>query len=97
MAKRPSTASMPWFPPQLTKNEARAIKAVWEGVASEPQQKKVIELIIKRFACADDLEFRPDDMGGERASNFASGKRFVGEQVRKWALASGSMIESLPD
>jgi hypothetical protein len=98
MAKKPvSTAAMPWHPVKLSKSEARAIQALYEGNASEPQQRKALELFITRFGAADDLEFRPDEFGGERASCFASGRRFVGQQMRRWALATGAEIESLPD
>jgi hypothetical protein len=98
MAKKPvSVAAMPWHPVRLSKHEARAIKALYDGKASEPQQQKALELFIKVFGSADDLEFRPDEMGGERASCFASGRRFVGQQIRKWALATGNDIEALPD
>jgi hypothetical protein len=87
----------PWDITPLTKDEARAFSALREGVASDIQQKRAIEVIVNKLCAMDDLEFRPDDAGGERASAFAAGKRHVGLQLRKWLFANGSLIESLPD
>lgn len=90
-------APMPWSPVTLTKDDARALHALGQGVASDYQQKKALSIIVDRICGYDDMEFRPDDMGGERASTFASGKRFAGKQIQKWIFATGSMIERCPD
>lgn len=87
----------PWHPVELTKSEARGLQAVFAGVASDVQQKKALETIVNKICAVNDLEFRPDEMGGERASAFAGGKRFAGEQIRKWLFATGAEIEALPD
>jgi len=89
--------AFPWTPVSLKKDEARAIAAVARGEGSDIQQKKAISVIISRICAADDMEFRPDDKGGERATVFAGGKRFAGEQIRKWVFATGTMIEDCPD
>lgn len=88
---------LPWVPAKIRKDEARAIQAVGRGEGSDIQQKKAISVIISRICAADDMEFRPDDKGGERATVFAGGKRFAGEQIRKWVFATGTMIEDCPD
>lgn len=84
----------PWKPVDVTvsptvgagivnKADAVAIRATAAGEATPEQQKRAIECIIARIACADDLSFRADDHGGLRETDFAEGKRFVGLQVRK--------------
>jgi hypothetical protein len=54
-----------------------------QGEATAEQQKRVIEAIIGRIACADELSFRADDHGGTRETDFSEGKRYVGLQLRK--------------
>lgn len=73
----------PWTPTELTPAEHHAIKALTKGKATEHQQGLVVEWLARATGVTD-LEFRPD---GERASNFASGKRFVGLQFFQLAKA----------
>lgn len=54
-----------------------------QGEATAEQQKRAIEAIIGRIACADELSFRADDHGGTRETDFSEGKRYVGLQLRK--------------
>lgn len=70
-------------PGLLNKADAIALRAVAAGEADPAQQKRAIEAIVTRIACADDMSFRADDHGGTRESDFAEGKRYVGLQVRK--------------
>jgi hypothetical protein len=70
-------------PGYLNKADALAIKMTAAGEATPEQQKRAIEAIISRVACADELSFRADDHGGTRESDFSEGKRFVGLQLRK--------------
>lgn len=96
MASR-SPAKYPWDIPNATKDEAASLRALYNGQADENQQRVALAFIVKRLSCADDMEFRPDSLGGERASNFASGKRFVGQQIRRWVFASKEEIAALPE
>lgn len=89
--------AMPWFPVEPTQQQARAVKALADGSASEVQQKIAMSFIVNRICGIEDMEFRPEEFGGERASCFAGGKRFVGNQIRKWLFASGEMIEALSE
>lgn len=75
--------SNPWQEPEYTKADVIAIQHVVLGSGSEAHQKRVIDLIINKIANSYDLSFRPDDMGGERATAFAEGKRYVGLQLIK--------------
>jgi hypothetical protein len=70
-------------PGLLNKADALAIKLVAQGEATPEQQRRAIEAIIGRVACADELSFRADDHGGPRETDFSEGKRYVGLQLRK--------------
>lgn len=67
----------------VNKADVVAIKALAAGEATPEQQKRALEAITGRIACADDMSFRADDHGGTRETDFAEGKRYVGLQVRK--------------
>lgn len=69
-------------PGVLRKADVSALFAVSQGVANEDQQKRAI-VAIHRIAVTGDLEYRPDDLGGDRDSAFAGGKRYVGLQLNK--------------
>lgn len=64
--------------PQITKEEAVAIKCVYKGNAVESQQKLAMDCIIKKFCNIGGLEFDPES---ERISAFMGGKRTVGAQL----------------
>ena len=66
----------PWEPSPATSAEVSAIQGLFAGTATADQQRTFLEWMVKATGI-DSLEFRP---GGERESNFASGKRFVGMQ-----------------
>ena len=70
-------------PGLLNKADALAIKMVAQGEATPEQQKRALEAIVGRIACADEQSWRADDHGGTRETDFSEGKRFVGLQVRK--------------
>lgn len=70
-------------PGLLNKADVLAIRMVAQGEATAEQQRRAVEAIIGRIACADELSFRADDHGGTRETDFSEGKRFVGLQLRK--------------
>lgn len=76
-------------PPKLTDAKGNphpaiaAIKAMYDGKAREDQQKTALAFIIDVLAGTYDLSFRPDEAGGERDSNFAEGRRYVGLNLRR--------------
>lgn len=71
----------------VSKQDIRAIKNCWAGVATEHEQRLAIEAIMYSIARAGDQTYRPDGAGGVRDSDFASGMRHVGLQVQKFAEA----------
>ncbi|HCZ49096.1 MAG TPA: hypothetical protein DCZ11_08835 [Gammaproteobacteria bacterium] len=68
--------SPPWEPAPATVDEILAIRDLVRGKANEQQQATFVRWLEKASGVSE-LEFRGD---GERASAFASGKRFVGLQ-----------------
>jgi hypothetical protein len=79
----------PWDPTVTSRAELTAIKALTKGKADENQQLLVVEWLARATGVTE-LEFRPGP-DGERATPFASGKRFVGLQffqLAKTVLAS---------
>ena len=83
------TADMPppWQPASVIPADLYAIHALCKGDANADQQRRVVDFI-RRATAVEEMEFRPD---GERASNFAAGKRFVGLQF--FTLARAVMPE----
>jgi len=82
-------ASDPRRPAPWDSKTAYAIKALYEGKATEHQQQ-IITHWLDMLTGRNDLEFRDDD----RMSAFASGKRFVGLQLRKLATLHPDIIEA---
>lgn len=68
--------------PPYDEATAFAFKALASGTANDGQQKAVVDYILA-VSGAYDLSYRPDAMGGDRATAFAEGKRFVGLQLIK--------------
>jgi hypothetical protein len=73
----------PTMRPDYTEKELQAIRALFEGNATERQQKLILPYII-RAAGTHDQSYRPGD---SHATAFAEGKRFVGTTL-VWMLKS---------
>jgi hypothetical protein len=71
----------PWDPPDVSQGELIALKALAGGVANSGQQAVALAVIIRKFACAYDMTFRPGGHEGDRAASFAEGKRFVASRI----------------
>ena len=85
----------PWKPPVITteqhlrkvpgciqKSDVSALFALSEGIANEEQQVRALNAIHK-IACTGDMSYRPNELGGDRDTAFAEGKRYVGLQLKK--------------
>jgi hypothetical protein len=70
----------PWVPLDLTEYEIRSIKAVAAGHANDAQQQAAIKTILEKFCAVYDQSFRPG-IDGHRATDFAEGKRWVGNRI----------------
>lgn len=95
MARRPKALvqrlELPWSPTALTKSEVYAVRALFKGEATDVQQKTIVDFLAK-VCGGKELEFRAE---GERASAFASGKRFVWLELVKLSALPGSFIQTL--
>lgn len=78
----------PWLPAKYTVAEVAAIQAMHRGDADEYQQKCALRWIIESAARAgDELYFPTDaDNDGRRDTDYALGKRYVGNQIIKLTL-----------
>jgi len=71
----------PWMPPPYDKADLIAVKACMEGRAEPYQQRLALEWIV--YACGTyETPWRPGQ-DGQRDSDFASGKQFIGQQIVK--------------
>jgi len=61
-----------------TKPEANALKALYEGTATEHQQRLALSLIVHKFSRAQNLLYLPDDPAG---TAFINGRGFVGMKI----------------
>lgn len=75
----------------LTPTDVAAIKAVMQGGADSVQQVAAIKAIVDKISGYYHLSYRPDELGGSRASDFLEGRRFVG----KWILNLQTMPTKL--
>lgn len=60
-----------------------AMRAIAEGVANDGQQRAALDWIITKASNLYDMSFRLPEDGGESATNFHEGRRFVGSQIVK--------------
>ena len=67
-------------PPVWEPKHAASIRALAAGTASEHQQKLALDWIINRAAATYDQSFSPDN---HSLTDFAEGRRFVGNQIVK--------------
>lgn len=77
---------LPWDTQDYDDDIIYALRALVVGKANEGQQKYVWQYLMYLTKASEEfasLSFRPDNIGGERATAFAEGKRFVGLMLRK--------------
>lgn len=77
MSKRDSLA---FHVPELTLDEARAIKSLYRGDASEYQQRQALATIIDKLCKTHDLSFMPESFS---ETSFLNGRAFVGKKILK--------------
>lgn len=74
---------LPWDLVDLSATELASIKAVSDGVAEPEQQRIAYRTIVFKLCGVDRASFTilgPDE--GKRATDFAEGKRWVGNTIR---------------
>lgn len=83
MNPKPKTPTEPWKPVPYETADVEAIQAIFQGVANEGQQKRGLKWIIERASGTYDQTFFPGAEVGRRNSDFAEGRRFVGNSIVK--------------
>lgn len=81
MSKKPGAA--PWTPPPYGIADVQAIRALIIGEATPDQQQRALRWIIEVAAGTYDQSFYPGAEDGRRNTDFAEGRRFVGNQIVK--------------
>lgn len=74
----------PWVLPidDIEPADISAVKALAEGTADANAQRRVWKFI-REIAAADRMSYWPGGDDGRRATDFAEGKRFVADQLRR--------------
>jgi hypothetical protein len=75
-------------PATWTPADILAIQSCVSGTATPEQQQRAIAWIVYNAANTDDVEYRTDS----RDHAFASGRRFVGLQIRKLMALNSSVF-----
>lgn len=73
----------PHMPSPYDKRDLMALKALKAGHADETQQRRVLEWIVMAVCGTYENPYRPGGRSAERASQFAAGKQFIGQQIVK--------------
>lgn len=86
----------PWFPYKWEQNlhAVYALQALQLGEANKDQQQIALDFLIKELCGTYQMTYIPDS---ERDSNFAEGKRWVGNQLIKLIKLTGQQIQDVLD
>lgn len=63
--------------------DVSALQALEKGLANAEQQKRALVWIVNVAAGRDEMSYQPGGEDGRRDTDFAEGRRFVGNQVVK--------------
>ncbi len=73
------------------------MQALATGEASPEQQKRALRWIVENAAGTYDMSYRPGAENGRRDTDFAEGKRHVGNQIVKLLKVSLAAMARMPD
>lgn len=92
---KPKALPLPWHPAPYEAADVWAWKALAEGNASEPQQKRIVKHLVEVLGQTYDntTHFGPE---GSRLSDFAAGRRFVGLSVVKFLNYPVKLLKGTP-
>lgn len=85
----------PTKPPDYDSHDIMALKALEAGNANEGQQQRALRWIIHGAADTYGLSFRNGGEEGRRATDFAEGRKFVGQQIVKMVNMPGAVLDAL--
>lgn len=77
-----SQPDRPWQMPRIEDADIFALQAIANGAASNAQQQRAYEYLVRALCETDRMTFWPGE-DGRRATDFAEGKRWVGLQLRR--------------
>jgi hypothetical protein len=87
----------PWVPPPWEPEDVGAIQALMRGEAEPHQQTRALKYIVETLSDYYGISYRPDGLGGQRDTDFAEGKRFVGQQIVKLTKINLSKLKRITD
>ncbi len=71
------------MPVKYVKADVAALQAMRRGEANADQQQRAMEFILDAICDRNGMSFRPGGAEGARETDFAEGRRFVGNQIVK--------------
>ena len=71
------------MPVKYRKADVSALQAMRRGEANADLQKRAMEFILNTVCDRNGMSFRPGGPEGARETDFAEGRRFVGNQIVK--------------
>lgn len=74
---------MPWQVVGIEAAEIFALQACAKGIANAGQQQRALAVIQDKICRRRRMSFFPGGHEGDRATIFAEGKRFVGDQIER--------------
>lgn len=74
---------MPHRPAEYDEAVIMAVRAFSEGKANDGQQATVWNWLLHAVCQVEGMSYRAGGIEGQRATDFAEGKRYVGNQLRK--------------
>jgi len=77
------TKHQAWTPAVWDLADASAVQGMANGTATPEQQKRALRWIIEAASGLYDMSFRPGGEDGRRDTDFAEGRRSVGNQIVK--------------
>lgn len=73
----------PWKPVGYDLPDIVALQALQQGTADAEQQKRALKWIVEVASGRDEQSFYPGGEDGRRNTDFAEGRRFVGNSIVK--------------
>jgi hypothetical protein len=70
-------------PAQFEDADVYAVQALFTGTANDGQQKRAVKWILEEACKVKDLPWVAGGLEGQRATDFANGRKFAGHQILK--------------
>ena len=75
--------SGPDQPAPFEEADVYAVQALFTGTANDGQQKRAVKWILEEACKVKDLPWVAGGLEGQRATDFANGRKFAGHQILK--------------